>query len=255
MTSTYEKRIAQERTAILLGQGGMDHLAGKHVAVIGLGGVGGAAAEAIARAGIGRMTIVDHDDVGLSNMNRQLVCTLSSLGRSKAEVMGQRLKDINPELQLDVWDEFLNPDNIRAKLAGAGFDYVLDCIDSVSCKADLVATCQELGIPVASSLGAGGRLDVTQTCITRLKDTHTCGLAFNLRRRLRRKGCTLDYPVVFSPEVPIKPLPQQPIPGDPDALPRAVNGTISYMPNIFGFMLAGFVIRDMLRSGGFIRQD
>jgi len=253
MSNTYNARIAHERTEILLGREGLDFLAGQHVAVIGLGGVGGAAAEAIARAGVGRMTIVDYDDAGLSNMNRQLVCTLDALGRPKAEIMGERIHNINPELKLDMWSEFLNPENIRDKLAAARFDYVLDCIDSVSCKADLVATCQSLGIPVASSLGAGGRLDVTQACITRLKDTHTCGLALNLRRRLRRLGCTLDYPVVFSPEPPIKPLPQQPIPGNPDAQPRAVNGTISYMPNIFGFMLAGFVIREMLHSARLLK--
>ncbi|OIQ03417.1 MAG: tRNA threonylcarbamoyladenosine dehydratase [Zetaproteobacteria bacterium CG06_land_8_20_14_3_00_59_53] len=255
MSHAYDARIAHERTEILLGRAGLEFLAGRHVAVIGLGGVGGAAAEAIARAGVGHMTIVDYDKAGLSNLNRQLVCTLDALGCPKAVIMGQRIQNINPELKLDMWSEFLNPENIRDRLSTARFDYVLDCIDSVSCKADLVASCQRLGIPVASSLGAGGRLDVTQACITRLKDTHTCGLAFNLRRRLRRMGCSLDYPVVFSPEPAIKPLPQQPIPGDPDAQPRAVNGTISYMPNIFGFMLAGFVIRDMLLEAGFTKKD
>lgn len=245
---SYDARVAQERTHILIGDAGLEWLAGRHVAVVGLGGVGGAAAEAVARAGIGRMTIVDHDSVGLSNMNRQLVCTMEALGRSKAEVMGERIRSINPEIRLDVWNLFLGPDNIHSRLAAAGFDYVLDCIDSVACKAMLVAACQELGIPVASSLGAGGRLDVTQARIARLAETYNCGLGANLRRRLRRMGSSLDYPVVFSPEVPIKPLPQQPIPGDPDARPRAVNGTISYMPNLFGFMLAGHAIRQMLQQ-------
>jgi len=251
MNPEYSAQTAQERTEILLGREGLDFLASKHVAVIGLGGVGGAAAEAVARTGIGRMTIVDHDDVGLSNMNRQLVCTVDAIGRGKAEVMGERIRRINPELQLDVWSEFLSSENIHDKLSNAGFDYVLDCIDSLACKAELVATCQALSIPVASSMGAGGRLDVTQACITKLKDTHTCGLAGGLRRRLRKRSASLDYPVVFSPEPSLPPIPLQAIPGDPDAQPRSTNGTISYMPNIFGFMLAGFVIRDMLQAGDF----
>ena len=110
----------------------------------------------------------------------------------------------------------------------------------------LVATCQKLGLSVASSLGAGGRLDVTKAEITTLDKTYNCGLAVNLRRKLRRAGASLDYPVVFPGEYPIKPLPQAPGGKDSTSLPRAVNGTISYMPNLFGFMLAGFVIKELL---------
>ncbi|OIO67483.1 MAG: tRNA threonylcarbamoyladenosine dehydratase [Zetaproteobacteria bacterium CG1_02_53_45] len=237
---------AQERTEILVGKEGLDYLAGLHLLVVGLGGVGGAATEAVARAGIGRMTIVDHDSVGLSNMNRQLVCTHSTIGKAKATAMGERIIDINPDIELDAHVGFLSPDNMESFLAAGDFDYVIDCIDSVACKAVLVATCQKLNIPVASSLGAGGRLDVTKAEITTLDKTYNCGLAVNLRRKLRRAGASLDYPVVFSGEFPIKPLPQAPVGNDPDALPRAVNGTISYMPNLFGFMLAGFVIKQLL---------
>lgn len=247
---SYDERIAQERTKILLGGEGLALLASKHVLIVGLGGVGGAVAEAIARSGIGRITLLDHDTVGLSNMNRQLVCTTETLGKPKAQAMGERVLSINPHIGLETRQLFLNPDNIRTLLKEGNslgtFDYVLDCIDSVSCKADLVASCQQLGIPVASSMGAGGRLDVTQARIVQLKDTYNCGLAANLRRRLRRKSASLKYPVVFSSEVPIKPLPQEAIPGQPDAMPRAVNGTISYMPNLFGFMLAGYVVKDLL---------
>jgi len=238
----------QERTAILVGQHGLDYLAGLRILVVGLGGVGGAVAEAIARAGIGSMTIVDHDSVGLSNMNRQLVCTHSTLGQDKASAMGARILDINPDIQLDAQACFLNQDNIESFLVAGNFDYVLDCIDSVACKAELVATCQKLGIAVASSLGAGGRLDVTKAEITTLEETYNCGLATNLRRKLRRAGASLDYPVAFSGELPIKPLPQEAVSDDPDVLPRAVNGTISYMPNLFGFMLAGFVIKQLLEK-------
>jgi len=236
----------QERTAILVGEDGLDYLAGLHLLVVGLGGVGGAVVEAVARAGIGNMSIVDHDSVGLSNMNRQLVCTHSSIGQDKATAMAARIQDINPDIELHTHIDFLNRDNIESFLAAGEFDYVLDCIDSVACKAELVATCQRLNIPVASSLGAGGRLDVTQAEITTLDKTYNCGLATNLRRKLRRAGASLDYPVAFSGEFPIKPLPQEAVSDDPDVLPRAVNGTISYMPNLFGFMLAGFVIKQLL---------
>ena len=239
---------AQERTEILIGKEGLEHLENMHLLVVGLGGVGGAVVEAIARAGIGQLTIVDHDTVGLSNMNRQLVCTHATLGRKKAEALGERVCAINPNIGLNVYVDFLNPNNIKQFLNTHHFDYVIDCIDSVSCKALLVATCQKLGIPVASSLGAGGRLDVTKAEMTTLNKTYNCGLAVNLRRKLRRMGASLNYPVAFSGEQPIKPLPQEPIAGDPDAMPRAVNGTISYMPNLFGFMLAGFVIQKLLKK-------
>ena len=244
---------AQERTEILIGESGLSYLAEKHLLVVGIGGVGGAVAEATVRAGIGRITLVDHDKVGLSNMNRQLVCTTGTIGMDKATAMGERLSSINPELKLNAHVGFLNKDTIEPFLREGAFDYVLDCIDSVACKAELVGTCQRLGIPVASSLGAGGRLDVTKAEITTLKDTYNCGLAVNLRRKLRRMGMSLDYPVVFSGEFPIKPLPQQPLDNDPEALPRAVNGTISYMPNLFGFMLAGFVVNALLRRGNFVK--
>ncbi len=236
----------QERTEILIGKQGLNYLQGLNVLVVGLGGVGGAAVEAVARAGIGRLTIVDHDSVGLSNMNRQLVCTHSAIGQDKATAMGARVLDINPDIQLNAHVGFLNYENMESFLKAGDFDYVIDCIDSVACKTVLVATSQALNIPVASSLGAGGRLDVTKAEITTLDKTYNCGLAVNLRRKLRRAGASLDYPVVFSGEFPIKPLPQAPVGNDPNHLPRAVNGTISYMPNLFGFMLAGFVIKQLL---------
>jgi len=239
---------AQERTEILVGEAGLAYLATLRLLVVGLGGVGGAVCEALVRAGICCITIVDHDKVGLSNMNRQLVCTHSNIGKDKSTAMAERLLDINPELQLNAHVDFLSPMNMEAFLSDGDFDYVLDCIDSVACKAVLVATCQRLNIAVASSLGAGGRLDVTKAEITTLDQTYNCGLAVNLRRKLRRAGASLNYPVVFSGEYPIKPLPQQTLDNNPTALPRAVNGTISYMPNLFGFMLAGFVLQQLMIS-------
>jgi tRNA A37 threonylcarbamoyladenosine dehydratase len=238
----------QERTRILVGQDGLDYLNSRHVLVAGLGGVGGAVIEALARAHIGTLTLVDHDDVGASNLNRQLITTHTNIGIKKAEAAAARLREINPEIRLNLEAHFLHPENAGALLDNVRPDYVLDCIDSVTCKGSLVAACQERGIPIASSLGAGGRLDVSKAEITTLKKTHTCGLARALRHRLRSLGASMDYPVVFSSEPAINAQPHQPIDGHPDARPRAVNGTISYMPNLFGFMLAGFAIQQLLQK-------
>jgi len=147
---------------------------------------------------------------------------------------------------VSIQDEFIHPDNVADILADLKPDYVLDCIDSVVCKAALVAACQDAHIPVVTSLGAGGRLDVSKAEVTTLNKTHTCGLARALRGRLRKLGASLDYPVIFSSEPAINAQPHEPIPGDPDARPRATNGTISYLPNIFGFMTAGYAIQQML---------
>lgn len=239
----------QERTEILIGRQGVAKLAEKHVMVVGLGGVGGYAAEAVARAGVGHITIVDYDRVGSSNCNRQLPALQSTIGRSKTEVMAGRLLDINPNLQLNIQDHFINPDNISKLLTGKPIDYLLDCIDTIACKAALVAACQTMEIAVASAMGAGGLVDVTRVRISTLKKTMMCPLAREMRGELRKLGASLNYPVVFSDETPVKGLPHQPIDGGiPGGRPQAVNGTISYLPGLFGLMLAGHVIRELIES-------
>ncbi len=233
-----------ERTRILIGEAGLARLRRATVLVAGLGGVGGAAVEACARAGIGRIALVDHDRIAASNLNRQLITTQANIGRAKAEVAVERIRSIDPGLDIRAHDGFLHPDNAEAILRDIAPDIVLDCIDSVICKAHLVAACQRLGIAVASSLGAGGRTNPALARIARLRDTHTCGLARALRGRLRKIGASLDYPVVFSTEPARGALPHKaPAEG---ARPRATNGTISYMPNLFGFMLAGHMIDRLL---------
>lgn len=240
--------LDQERTEILIGPEGIAKLSAKHVMVVGLGGVGGYAAEAIARAGIGRMTIVDHDPVSPSNCNRQLAALQSTIGKPKVEVTAQRLLDINPDLELLVKQQFITPDNTNELLTEQPIDYLLDCIDSIACKSALVAASQEHGIAVASALGAGGRLDVTKAKISTLKKTEVCPLAREMRGQMRKLGASLNYPVVYSNEIPIKGLPHQPLDGDTPGRPRAVNGTVSYMPGLFGLMLAGHVIKDLIDS-------
>ncbi|MEJ2060226.1 MAG: tRNA threonylcarbamoyladenosine dehydratase [Gammaproteobacteria bacterium] len=236
-----------ERTLLLLGEAGLERLAGTHVVIAGLGGVGGFAAEAVARAGVGRITLLDHDVVAPSNLNRQLLALESTLGRPKAEVMAERIRDINPHIRAEPVQTFLSPDNVGELVANARADYLLDCIDSISCKAALVHACQRQGLAVASSMGAGGRIDVTRALVSRLDRTHTCPLAREMRRHLKRLGASLRYPVVFSTEIPRKGSSHQPV-GSPDnpGRPRAVNGTISYLPALFGIMLAGVAIQALL---------
>ncbi len=240
--------ILHERTHILIGDQGLKTLSENTVLIVGLGGVGGAATEAMARIGVGHIILLDHDVVALSNLNRQLITLQSNVGEKKTKVAAERIANINPELKVTIHDDFIHPDNIVDILSDYQPDYVLDCIDSVVCKAALVASCQKAGIPVVTSLGAGGRLDVSKAEVTTLNKTHTCGLARALRARLRKLGASLDYPVIFSSEPAINALPHEPIPGDPDARPRATNGTISYLPNIFGFMTAGYAIQQMLEG-------
>lgn len=242
-------KFDQSRTEILIGLKGVTNLATKHVVVVGLGGVGGYAAEAIARAGIGRMTIVDHEPVSPSNCNRQLLALQSTIGQPKAEVMAERLLDINPSLQLEAANHFISQDNINELLAEKQIDYLLDCIDSIACKAPLVAACQAEGISVVSALGAGGRMDVSRAKISTLEKTHVCPLARKMRVQMRRLEASMDYPVVYSDEIPIKGLPHQPIDGNTTDSTRAVNGTISYMPGLFGLMMAGLVIKKLIESG------
>ena len=236
----------QARTEILIGADGLARLRAAHVLVAGLGGVGGYAAEALGRAGVGRLTLLDHDVVSPSNLNRQLLALRSTLGRPKVDVMAARLRDIDPALELTLIGEFLQPDAAEALVTAAPYDYVADCIDSIACKAALVAACHRHGVPVISALGAGNCLDVTRVRVAQLNQTQVCPLARELRRKLRALEAPLNYPVVYSDEPRHPPLPHQPLGGDAPGRPRAVNGTISYLPALFGVMLAGVVIRQLL---------
>ena len=239
----------QARTEILIGAAGLARLRAARVLVAGLGGVGGYAAEALGRAGIGRLTLLDHDVVSPSNLNRQLLALHSTLGRPKVELMAERLRDIDPTLELTPLGQFLQPEAAETLLTAAPYDYVADCIDSIACKAALVASCQHRGVPVISALGAGNCLDVTRVRVAPLNQTQMCPLARELRRRLRALDAPLNYPVVYSDEPRRPPLPHRPVGGDTPGRPRAVNGTIAYLPALFGVMLAGFIVRRLLGEG------
>ena len=232
-----------ERTRILLDANEQARLAKAHVLVAGLGGVGSYCAEALARAGVGRLTLIDHDVVAASNINRQLPALLSTVGQSKAELMAGRVRDINPACELTVVREFLIPETV-ADIVPGDVDYVIDCIDSLNCKVALVASSVERGLRVASSMGAGNKLDPTRIRIADISKTSMCPLASVMRKRLRKRGIPKGVLTVFSDEAGRAPLPPQPVEGRGRA--RAVNGTISYMPPLFGLMLAGAVVQRLL---------
>jgi tRNA threonylcarbamoyladenosine dehydratase len=232
-----------ERTRILLDASEQARLTQAHVLVAGLGGVGSYCAEALARAGVGRLTIIDHDVVAASNINRQLPALLSTVGQPKAEVVAARIRDINPACELTVIREFLVPETV-ADIVPADVDFVIDCIDSLNCKVALVASSVERGLNVASSMGAGNKLDPTRIQIADISKTSMCPLAAVMRKRLRKRGIPKGVLTVFSDEAGRAPLPPQPVEGRGRA--RAVNGTISYMPPLFGLMLAGAVVQRLI---------
>ena len=234
-----------DRTRILVGDAGVARLRASHVLVAGLGGVGSQAAEALARAGVGALTLVDHDRVDPTNVNRQLLALGSTLGRPKTEVMAERVADINPACRVTLISDFLDADCMERVLRG-GFDQVVDAIDSLSSKLALIETAQRLGLPIVSSMGAGGRLDPTRIRVGDLMDTQVCALAREVRSRLRRRGIGRGIRVVWSDEPPRPPAPPRET-GRGRA--RAVNGTLSYMPPLFGLMLAGVVVQRLLGEG------
>jgi len=232
-----------ERTHIIVGDDGLGRLQRANIFLAGVGGVGSFVAEALARMGVGRLTLLDHDVVSESNLNRQLPALRSTVGRKKVEVVAERIRDINPACELTLRDEFLRADDVEEVLGGSPYDFVVDAIDSLNSKAGLVATAYSLGYPVASSMGAGGRMDPRRIIVGDLMDSENCALARNMRKRLRKRGIGRGILAVWSNEAGVPPLPPVPTAEGRD---RAVNGTVSYMPGLFGLTLAGMVVQQLL---------
>lgn len=228
------------RTELLLGEDKVQNLINKNVLIVGLGGVGGICAEMIARAGVGRMTIVDGDVVDLSNTNRQIPALHSTAGKLKADVMAERLQDINPELKLTVLKEFIKEDRIIEIAEAQQYDYAVDCIDTLSPKVWFIKTCVDRKIPVVSSLGAGGKMDPTKVQVADISKSYKCNLARYVRKYLHAEGIYTGVQVVFSPED----VDQSRIIETEKAYPKkSLIGTISYMPAVFGIMVASVVVR------------
>ena len=226
----------------MIGDEGIEKLQNSHIFLAGIGGVGSYTAEALARMGVGKMTLVDHDVVSGSNMNRQLVALRSTVDVLKADVIADRIKDINPDCQVTLITDFLTPESIPTVLS-QGYDVVIDAIDSLSSKAALLETAWRNEMTVFASMGAGGKLDPTQVKTGDLMDTSICKLAKHLRGQLRKRGVGRGIQTVYSLEAPLPPLPPEPV---SRGRARAVNGTVSYMPSIFGLTLAGLVINHII---------
>lgn len=232
-----------ERTIQLLGQEKFEILTAAHVLVVGLGGVGAYAAEMIARAGVGRLTIVDADTVNLSNLNRQLVALCSTIGEPKARVLARRLRDINPSIILTVIEEYIKDEKTSELLASAPFDYVVDAIDTLSPKVNLITECLARKLRIVSSMGAGAKTDPTMVEVRDISKTHHCPLAHALRKRLHRAGVRRGFYAVFSAE-PVREGSIIETEGEQNK--KSSVGTISYMPAVFGCAAASVVVRDLL---------
>jgi tRNA A37 threonylcarbamoyladenosine dehydratase len=229
------------RTELCIGSEALNKLKSSNVLVVGLGGVGAYAAEMICRAGVGNMTIVDGDTVHPTNRNRQLPALKSTEGLAKAEVMGRRLIDINPDLNLTVIQEYLK-DERMIEVLGKGYDFVVDAIDTLAPKVFLIFHCLNIKIPVVSSMGAGGKFDPTEIRITDISETTDCTLARILRKRLHRLGIRDGFKAVYSPEV-VEKIRVRSVEGEKNK--ASIVGTISYMPAAFGIACASVVIRDL----------
>lgn len=231
------------RTSLLIGEAALQRLAQSHVMVVGLGGVGSYAAEFIARSGVGRMTIIDGDVVDPTNRNRQLPALATNHGESKALIMADRLKAINPELELEVIREFINPAMVGQQLLQRP-SYIIDAIDSITPKITFIRLAYESGLPVVSSMGAGAKLDPTRLQVVDISETYNCPFAQQVRKQLKRQyGIRKGIKAVFSPEEPIK---ESLMLTDGRNYKKSAYGTISYLPAVFGAVAASVVIRDLI---------
>ncbi len=243
MAANIAPKIAHwlERTELLVGEEALEKLNKSHVLIVGLGGIGSFAGEFIARAGIGKMTIIDGDAFDPTNKNRQLTALDSTIGRNKAVVLAERLKDINPDLELNVIEEFVLPERVWEILREQKPDYVMDCIDSVTPKLEWLIACIALKVKIISAMGAGGKMDPSRVQVVSLVKTHNCKLASHLKKRLKRKNVEFKkVKAVFSEELQIKDSLKM---TDGKNYKRSFYGTVSYMPALFGLHAAAEVIR------------
>ncbi len=230
------------RSELLIGKENMDKLAGAHVLVAGLGGVGGYAAELLCRAGVGTLTLIDGDEVSVTNLNRQLIALNSNVGKPKSQLFEKRFRDINPEIKLNIIGEYLKEDRFAAIL-DQQLDYVVDAIDTLTPKVTLLAETVKKGYPVVSSMGSGGKLHPERIEIADISETNHCKFAYMVRKYLHRQGVYKGITAVYSPEQVSKKAIRE-VTGEENK--RSVVGTISYMPPVFGCFCASVVIRHLI---------
>ena len=228
-----------DRETMLLGEDALLRLQKAHVAVFGIGGVGSYTAEALARAGVGRLTLIDNDVVSLTNLNRQLIALHSTVGQNKTDVMAARIRDINPACKVVSLPRMYTPES-REDFFSLGFDYIADAIDSVSCKLDLIETALARKVPIISSMGTGNRLDPSKFVITDLSKTSGDPLARVMRSELRKRGI-VHHTVLYSTELP------RPVSAPADGR-RSVPGSVSWCPSVAGLMIAGYIVQKLIKE-------
>lgn len=227
------------RTALLIGEDQIENLKTRRIAVFGVGGVGGYVVEALARTGIGHLVLIDNDTVSLTNLNRQIIALHSTIGKYKVDVMRERALDINPELEVTVHRCFFLPEN-SAEFDFSSYDYVVDAVDTVTAKLQIIEMAKAVNVPVISCMGAGNKLDPTAFVVTDIANTKICPLARVMRRELKKRG--IDHcKVVYSTEPPITPAPS----GE-ETNKRATPGSVAFVPSVAGLIAAGAVIEDLL---------
>ncbi len=235
-----------DRTKRLLGADAMNKLKNSHVAVFGIGGVGGHAADALVRSGIGEITIVDSDEVAESNINRQLIATTKTVGRKKVDVMEEHLLEINPEVKIHKHCCFFLPET-KDDFDFSKYDYVIDAVDTVTAKLLLVEMCKEHGVSIISSMGAGNKLDPTVFEVTDIYKTSVCPLAKVMRKELKARGIK-HLKVVYSKEIPLEPIGDEDFVSDEKRSRRATPGSIAFVPSVAGLILAGETVKDLIGS-------
>ena len=234
-----------QRTELLVKEEGIERLQNANILIVGLGGVGSFAAEFLVRSGIGNLTIVDGDTVDITNINRQLPALNSTIGKNKTDVVAERILDINPEINLKKINEFLEPERMEEVLTQEKFDYVLDCIDSLSPKLALIITCKRKKIKLVSAMGAGGKTDPSKVMVRDISKTNNCFLAKQIRKKLKKEQIHKGFRCVFSTEIQDENSLKM---TDGSNYKKSFYGTISYMPAIFGLYAAAEVIRFLLKK-------
>lgn len=231
-----------ERSAMLLGIDRVESLADKRVAIFGVGGVGGYVAEALARTGIGAFDLIDRDTVSVTNINRQIIATMDTVGKNKAEVMKERILSVHPEAEVMVHDCFFLPENADEFDFGA-YDYVVDAVDTVTAKLEIIERAKKAGVPVISAMGAGNKLDPTKFVVTDISKTSVCPLAKVMRRELKKRNIS-DVKVVYSTEEALTPLFEPPAEGETR---KKAPGSVAFVPSVAGLIVASEVIKDLIR--------
>ena len=234
-----------QRTELLIKEEGIERLQSANILIVGLGGIGSFAAEFLVRSGIGNLTIVDGDTVDITNINRQLPALNSTIGKNKTDVVAERILDINPEINLKKINEFLEPERMEEILTQEKFDYVLDCIDSLSPKLALIITCKRKKIKLVSAMGAGGKTDPSKVMVRDISKTNNCFLAKQIRKKLKKEQIHKGFRCVFSTEIQDENSLKM---TDGSNYKKSFYGTISYMPAIFGLYAAAEVIRFLLKK-------